>query len=95
MAIGWPVPLLKKIMSIQDIREAMAYQKIEPWGEWKDDYRAGMLASTYANVHIGSRKKMFKPSDFIPDWSGNRKKPTLVDQIKEVFSFGNDSKPSH
>lgn len=97
LAIGWPVPLLKKIMSARDISEAIAYSRIEPWGEEREDFRAGIVASTIANVNRASNSKPFTPRDFMPDFS--RKPETKAEKLKrqvlEVFKIGNNSKPSN
>ncbi len=42
----------------------VAYYRIDPWGESRADLRAGIMASTVANV--GVRDSRFKPSDFMP-----------------------------
>lgn len=81
--------MLLRSMSSSEISEAMAFYKIEPYGEWRDDYRAAMLASVTANCHAGSKSRQFQPSDFMPDFSGEAPKRKLVDDIKEAFNLGN------
>jgi hypothetical protein len=96
LEIGWPVPLLKKVMSSRDISEAMAYDRIEPFGEYRRDFRSGIIASTIANIHA-AKGKSYKPSDFMPNF-GERKqdsKKVLIEKIKGVFGVGNTSKSSN
>lgn len=87
LLIGWPVPILKKVMSSADITEAMAYLSKNPHGEHRADLRAGIIASVIANVNRNKNTKAYKPEDFMPDFTGRRQK-TLKDKIKEVFGIG-------
>lgn len=43
----------------------MAYARIEPWGQWRDDVRAGVVASVIANVHRARGQQAFSPLDFL------------------------------
>lgn len=73
-------------MSSSDIAEAMAYERIEPFGDHRDDMRAALIASTIANCHRG-KGKAFGISDFMLDFSG-KKDNSLEDDILEVFGLG-------
>jgi len=96
VVIGWPVPLLEKIMTSRDIAEAMAYNRLAPFGEKRADLRAGIIASVIANSNASSKSKTFKPQDFMPDFSGKpKKKKSMKAQILEALNFGNSSKPSN
>jgi hypothetical protein len=55
-------------ISSRDFAEWMAYSRLEPWGEERDDLRMGIVASTIANVNRSKNQKPYKPSDFIPDF---------------------------
>ena len=59
--------------------EWQAYYQVEPWGEERADLRAGIVASTIANVNRGKGQKPFKPSDFMPDFEP--KKPQTAEQM--------------
>lgn len=59
--------MLAEITSVQ-FAEWMAYSRLEPWGQDRDDLRMGIVASTIANVNRGKNQKPFKPDDFIPDF---------------------------
>ena len=52
-------------MTAGQLREWMSYYAMEPWGEERADLRAGIVASTVANVHRG-RAHAFRPADFMP-----------------------------
>lgn len=59
--------MLAEISSVQ-FAEWMAYSLLEPWGEGRDDLRAGIVASTVANANRGKNAKPFKPQDFMPEF---------------------------
>ena len=59
--------MLSEITSAQ-FAEWMAYSRVEPWGEERADLRAGIVASTIANVNRGKDKKPYKPQQFMPDF---------------------------
>jgi flagellar basal body rod protein FlgC len=62
--------LLSRISS-RELTEWMAFFSIEgPTGDERDDWRAGMIASTIANVNRDSKKKgsPYKPQDFMPKY---------------------------
>ncbi len=52
----------------RELTEWAAYFSLEPWGTEVDDWRAGMVASTIANVNRDpkKRRKPYEPKDFIP-----------------------------
>lgn len=72
--------LLARIDS-RELSEWMVYFNLEPWGTEVEDWRAGMVASTIANVNRDEkkRKKPFEPKDFIPQ----RAKPPVEEQTWE------------
>lgn len=51
-------------MSSRELSEWMAFSSIEPFGEVREDYRAGLICSVIANAS-GNYKKHLKPDDFI------------------------------
>ena len=55
-------------MTSLQFAEWMAYSRLEPWGEERDDLRMGIVASTIANVYRKEGKKPFKPADFMPQF---------------------------
>lgn len=86
LEIGWPVPLLKKLMSSRDIAEAMAFERLQPLSETRADYRHAILCSVIAS---SSGAKKVKLEDFIPKFNEDRKESALVRDIKEAFKIGN------
>jgi len=66
--------MLKSIPS-KLLSEWHAYYNLEPFGEWRGDYRAGMIASVLAEIHRDKkkRKRPFTVDDFMPRF-GRRKK---------------------
>ena len=56
-----------------EFAEEMAYYEIDPWGEDRADLRAGIIASTIANVNRESKRKAFVPRDFMPDFDSKPK----------------------
>lgn len=58
----------------------MAYYSIFPFGEARGDMRAGIIASTIANVNRGRGSRAYTPADFMPQFNKPR---ALPDQIIE------------
>ena len=48
--------------------EWIALDRVDPFGEWRADLRAGIVASTLANANRGKDTKVFAPKDFMPFW---------------------------
>lgn len=57
--------MLSEITSRQ-FAEWLAYSRLEPWGEDRDDLRMGIIASTIANSNRGKNQKPFTPQQFMP-----------------------------
>ena len=65
----------------------MLYYQVEPWGEERADYRAGIVASTYANVHRNPKKrtKAYEPGDFMPVFAAkDTREKSAADMLKIV-----------
>lgn len=79
-------------MSAKDIGEAIAYSRIEPWGESRADLRAGIIASVIANVNRDSKTKPFQASDFMPDFTKSEETESekLSKEILEALNIGNN-----
>jgi len=74
-------------MSSADIAEAMAFNRLEPFNSFKDDYRHSVLCWLIARVN-GS--KTAKVEDFMPCYRGDKKQSNRIDQqIREAFKIGN------
>lgn len=64
--MGCTVAELLSRVSSHELTEWMAYYGLEPWGEEREDYRAGVQVSTLANIHRDKEKRPqpFGPWDF-------------------------------
>lgn len=81
--------------------EWMAFYRLEPFGEWRADLRAGIIASTIAEVNRDSdvRREPFGSSDFMPVFDPLPKKKVekpalsmdvLKDKIFRAFGVKKD-----
>ena len=72
-----------------------AYDRLDPIGTWRDDFRMAYLSSLITNltisVHGKKGAKATNPIDFLPEWGEHKEsrvvessKP-LAEQIKEIF----------
>lgn len=52
-------------MSAQEFADWQFYAQIEPFGEDRADFRAGVIASTFYNMNRGKNAEALKPSDFM------------------------------
>jgi len=89
LGFAHPDDLLKNLTSSQ-ISEWEAYNKIEPFGEWRDDGRVAMLCSVISNlairVHAKKGTKMTSAADFMPQWYEEKGvKKQSVEEMKEVL----------
>ena len=63
--------------------EWMAFYDADPFGEERADLRAGIIASTIANVMGGSKRRL-QPLDFMPQFGAPRKQMSDAD-MKNTF----------
>lgn len=86
--------LLARISS-QELSEWMAFYSLEPWGTEVDDLRAGIIASTIANVNRDpkKRRKPYKAQDFMPVWGGrgggHEKRQQTAEEQKRIIQMWN------
>ena len=73
--------MLSEITSRQ-FAEWMAYSRLEPWGEDRDDLRMGIVASVIANSNRGKGKKPYKPQDFMPNFEPEDE-AAAIERIRE------------
>ena len=83
LALGMTVGELSNRMSSHELQEWIAYSLIEPFGEWRADLRAGIVASTIANVNRGKGRRAYKATDFMPFERPQRKAQT-PEEMKAV-----------
>jgi hypothetical protein len=69
--MGRTVRELLASLDAAELHDWLAYYAVDPWDEARADLRSGMIAAVIANVN--SRKKRFKPSDFMPRYEPAKK----------------------
>lgn len=62
------------------LTEWMAYDRVEPFGEWRADLRVAMLAALYANAHRGKDAAPLGIDDFMPSFYRPPEAPDDDDQ---------------
>jgi hypothetical protein len=70
-------------MDSREISEWMAYESVEPFGPWRDDVRAGVVAATVANVNRAKGAKPYMPTDFVLEFAPRKK----VDEQAQVMAM--------
>ena len=76
--------LLSRIDS-KELSEWAAFYSIEPFGYFRSDMQAGIIASTIANCNRQKNSRSFKPMDFMP--FGNHVKQNVMsgEEMKAVM----------
>lgn len=80
--------LLNRIGS-DELTEWMAFYQLEPFGDYRADYRSGVIASTFANAHRAQDASPFKVEDFMPfiDKPTPKNDPSVnVTRFKAMFA---------
>ena len=86
--MGKTVSQLLKSLSSKELTEWMIYYELEPFGEDREDFRMGVVASTIANVNRSKNSKVYKPQDFIPKFGDTQpNKQTWQEQLRIVESL--------
>lgn len=73
-------------MTSAEFAEWIAFHRIDPWSEYRDDLRMAMLATLTANINRGKGKRAFKVDDFIPSFDPP-KKQQKVGNIARIMAF--------
>ncbi|MFA5161866.1 MAG: DUF4035 domain-containing protein [Elusimicrobiales bacterium] len=73
--------LLSRVSS-RELTEWQTYYELEPFGEDRADLRAGIVASTVANVSRKSGTKPYKAQDFMPKFG--KEKQDWREQLEMV-----------
>lgn len=66
LQLGMTVRELLSRIGSDELTEWMAFHALEPFGDVRADYRAGVIASTFANAHRAASAPPFRPDDFMP-----------------------------
>jgi len=70
-------------ISSEELTEWAAYYQLDPFGSYRADLQAGVVASTMANIHAKKGHK-FGPSDFMPRFGEPEKAKSMSpDEIKD------------
>lgn len=85
--MGCTVDELLGRISARELSEWMAYAQVEPFGEKRADLRAGIVASTMANIHRGKRQA-FKPDDFMPEFERTEQAPEEMQALLQSMFGG-------
>jgi hypothetical protein len=75
----WDVDGLMRSMPSDVFAEWLAFFRVSPWGEYRADLRAGIIASTVATMNSTGRHT-YKPSDFMVDWDQPAKPAAMSDK---------------
>jgi len=77
---------LEKLTAYQ-LAEWEAYDRIDPIGTWRDDFRMAYLSTMMANltiqVHGKKGAKLLVPMDFMPEWDEQKKTMQIKKQTME------------
>jgi hypothetical protein len=58
---------LRDRITVEEFQQWFILERIEPFGEYGEWMRAGVIASTMANIHRGKDTPAFAPTDFMPE----------------------------
>ena len=78
-------------LTSKQISEWEAYDRLDPIGEWREDFRLAYLSSLITNISISVHgkkgAKLTQPIDFMLEWGKEKKEieKQSTDQIKEAL----------
>lgn len=81
-------------LTLDQINEWEAYDRIDPIGNWTKYFRTAKLESTITNlairIHGKEGKELTTPLDFMPNWEGGEKEEELqkeqsVEDMKQIM----------
>lgn len=88
-----------KELTAQQALEWQIYDKLDPVGDWREDFRMGKQASVITNLFRAvygdkdAKVEMTAPKDFMPDWGRQRvkkmKKQTVAEQKSILMNMVN------
>lgn len=78
--------LLARISS-RELTEWMAYDRLEPFGEWRADVRSALVAMVMANAWRGKDQKAFTVDDFLIKFDAEAKPAQTVEQQMKMFEM--------
>jgi len=66
----------------RELAEWQAFDRLDPIGQDRDDWRAGIVAATVANRSRGKGERAYSPADFVPDF--DPQPPTHAELAEKV-----------
>ena len=87
-----PVGEMLRRMSSAELTEWAAYAEIEPFGAQWDNWRAGLITSTIANVNRGKGRKAYKASEFMPGIRVDREKSQMLESLAGMRALASRSR---
>lgn len=82
--MGLSVREAQEKISPDEFRGWLAFDRIEPIGLERFDVLFAILASTFANCHLGKGQSAYKLKDFLPNW-GSKQDPE--DSTKKMIAI--------
>lgn len=84
-------------MSSHELSEWMAFYTLEPFDEFRRDWRAAIIACTVANAHRGKKTRPYKVKDFLYNKPAKRAKSieeqvALAQEITSIYEELNKAK---
>lgn len=77
---------LESTIQASELLEWMAFFQMEPWGAVREDYRAGVIASTLVNVNGGKKgKQAAQPHDFFTLYQNHGRRTQTNEQQIAIF----------
>ena len=81
--MGVPVCELKLRIPPHEFAMWMAYDMLEPFGDWRADLRSAICTSGIVNAMVGAKTR---PKDYMPEFQSVRKRQTVA-EMKAAFSI--------
>ena len=79
----------KKGLTLTQLQEWEAYNRLDPIGNWRDDFNFASLSTLITNIAIrwgakkGESPKLVTVSDFMPNWLGEEE-PVIKQSPQEM-----------
>lgn len=68
LALGMSVKEAQKRISAREFAEWMAYDRLDPIGRERDDWRAAAIMTVLANINRPKNRRPYTLKDFWPNW---------------------------
>lgn len=70
-----------EVLTSEQVSEWEAYDRLDPIGEWREDFRMASLQTTIFNlalqIHGKKGAKLAEVKDFLPEWDSEGKVPKV------------------